>query len=226
MNLEIILVLEIIILGILSYFYFKYAKNKEIIEFFPRFFQEIYNNTSSGMSLVESVRKSKEAEYGKLTPFIRNTCLQVEWGVPLYIALRNLGNKMNNKFVSKIIALTEKASEFSPDIGKSMKGINDYVSLSKKLEFKRRTELFPQLISFYLVFFVFLLIIFVVFNLFIPSFGSLNILGYKSIFSHLIIIEAVLSGIVIGKITENSFIAGLKHLIILFSFSIIFIYLL
>lgn len=226
MNLEFIVILEIIILSVLGFFYSKYMKNKKIIDIFPRFFQEMYNNTSSGMSLIESVRKSKEADYGNLTPLIRNMCLQVEWGVPLYLSLRSLGNKINNQFVKKIIILTEKASEFSPDIGKSMKEINEYIYLSKKLELKRKTELFPQLISFYLIFCVFLFIIFVIFNLFIPSFSLLSVGAYRTIFTHFILIESVLSGIVIGKITDDSFTAGLKHMIILLSISLVFLYLL
>jgi flagellar protein FlaJ len=204
--------------------YYNYLKKKETLEFFPRFFQEIYNNTSSGMSLVEAIRKSKEGNYGRLTPLIRNMCLQIEWGTPFQVALENFGKKVNNKFIKKVITLTERASEFSTDVGKSMKEINEYIFLTDKLGRERSTELFPQLISLYFVFFVFLGIIFVIFSFFIPSFGIINILEYKAIFQNIILIEAVLSGITIGKITENSYLAGFKHLMVLLLVSIIFLF--
>lgn len=220
----IILILSIILISSSVYIYHNYAKKRMVIKFFPRFFQEIYNNTSSGMSLVEAVRKSKEGNYGILTPLIRNMCLQIEWGTPFQVALENFGKKVNDNFIKKIITLTENASEFSTDVGKSMKEINEYIFLTNKLERERSTELFPQLISLYFVFFVFLGIIFVIFSFFIPSFGTINISEYKTIFQNFILIEAVLSGITIGKITENSYIAGLKHLMVLLLISLIFLF--
>ncbi len=220
----IILVLSIVLISLSILIYYNYKKRVGVIKFFPRFFQEIYNNTSSGMSLVEAVRKSKDADYGILTPLIRNMCLQIEWGVPFQVALENFGNRVNNKFIKKVITLTEKVAEFSTDVGKSMKEINEYIFLTKKLERKRSTELFPQLISLYFVFFVFLGIIFVIFTFFIPSFGTVEVLEYKILFQHIIVIEAILSGIVIGKITESSYLAGLKHLMVLLLVSTIFLF--
>lgn len=220
----IILILCIVLISFSIFTYYNYAKRKEILELFPKFFQEIYNNTSSGMSLVEAIRKSRESNYGTLTPFIKNMCLQIEWGTPFQVALKNFGNRVNNKFINKVITLIEKSSEFSTDVGKSMKEINNYIFLTKKLERERSTELFPQLISLYFVFFVFLGIIFVIFRFFVPSFGTIDILGYRTLFQHIIIIEAILSGVTIGKITENSYFAGMKHLMVLLIISIIFLY--
>lgn len=217
-----IIVLVAIFIGLLSYYYYKYAKKKELVQIFPRFFQELYNNTSSGMSLIEAVRKSKYAEYKGLTPLIRNMCTQIEWGTPFTVALKSFGKRVNSRFIDKIITLTEKSAEFSPNIGRSVKEINEYIDLTRKLEREMSTELFPQLVSLYLVFFVFLGITYVIFNLFIPSFQFVDTLTYKTTFQHLIIIEAVLSGIVIGKITEDSYLLGVKHLIILLSISVIF----
>ncbi len=220
----IVFVLSAILICFSAVIYYNYLKNKEILEFFPKFFQEIYNNTSTGMSLVESVRKSKEGNYGRLTPLIRNMCLQIEWGTPFQIALENFERKANNKFIKKIITLAERAADFSTDIGNTMREINEYIYLTKELERERSTELFPQLISLYFIFFVFLGIIFIIFSFFIPSIGITNLSEYKILFQHIIIIEAILSGIAMGKITENSYIAGLKHLTILLLVSLIFLF--
>jgi len=211
--------------GALFYLYYRYRRKKEIIEYFPRFFQEVYNNIASGMSLIDAVRKSKEFHYGKLTPLIRNMCFQIEWGVPFHIAVRNFSNKIKDPFITKMVALLEKAFQFSPDIGKSVKEINDYILLTKELEKERYAEIFPQIISLYFVFFVFLLIVFVLFNYLLPSLEA-EVSFYKTIFEHLIIIEAVLTGLVLGKISEGSYFAGIKHLILLISFSILFLFVL
>jgi len=223
---HIVFVLGIVLVIFISFIYYRFAKKMDIIKSFPRFFQEIYNNTSSGMSLIEAIRKSKEGCYGSLTPLIKNMCLQIEWGVPFVLALKNFRKKANNDFIEKIVTLTEKSSEFSPDISKSMKDIYDYINLTKEFERERRTELFPQLISLYFVFFVFLGIIFVIFNFFIPSFQAIEALEYKIVFQHLIIIESIFSGLVIGKITDGSYITGLKHTIILVFISLIFLFIL
>jgi flagellar protein FlaJ len=211
----------IISFGILFYFYYKYKKRKEIIEYFPKFFQEVYNNIASGMSLVDAVRKSKEFHYGRLTPFIKNMCSQIEWGIPFQVAIRNFSNKIKDPFINKIVALTEKAFQFSPDIGKSIRDINEYVLLTKELERERYIEIFPQVISIYFIFFVFLFVVFVLFNYFIPPLKA-ETSFYENIFKHLILIEAILTGLVLGKISEGSYLAGIKHLILLSLLSMLF----
>jgi len=219
----ILLIVFGLIFIVLFYIYNNYSRKKEIIEYFPKFFQEVYNCTSSGMSLIEAIRKSKNSYYGRLTPLIRNMCSQIEWGIPFSNALRNFSNKINDSFVNKVVTLTEKAANFSPDISKSIKDVNDYVTLTIDLERERSLELFPQVVSIYFVFFVFLFIIYILFNFFITTFEAVEILFYKEVFKHLIIIEAILAGLVLGKISEDSYLAGVKHLIFLLSFSIVFI---
>ena len=218
------IIVFVCIFGVLFYIYYYYQRKKKVVEYFPKFFQEIHNNTSSGMSLVEAVRKSKDSYYGRLTPLIRNMCYQIEWGVPFSEALRNFSKKLNSPFIDKIVALTEKASEFSPDIGKSIEEINNYILLTRNLEKERSVELFPQLISVYFIFFVFLFIIFILFNFFIPSLGNINVQYYKELFFHLILIEAVITSFMLGKMSENSYIAGMKHLIILLFASLAFLF--
>ncbi len=205
------------------FIYRRYSKNKEIYDYFPIFIQEVYNNTSTGMSLVDAVKKSKNINYGCLTPFIRNMCLQIEWGVPFEKAIKNFGKKVNNNFIDRLVILMDKVSQFSQDIGKNMGEIYNYVALTKKLERERKTELFPQLISLYFVFFVFLGIIFIVFNFFIPYFETVEILQYKDIFIHLVFIESIFLGLTLGKMIEDSFVSGLKHMIILCTITFIFV---
>jgi archaeal flagellar protein FlaJ len=176
------------------------------------------------MSLVKAVKHSKNANYGRLTPSIRNLCLQIEWGVPFPIALKKFGKKINEPFVSRLIDLIDKASEFSPNLGKSMDEIYNHIVLTRELEKERSAALFPQLMSLYLIYFVLLATVFVLFRFFMPSFGSVNLGFYQNIFSNLIIIESVLSGLVVGKIAEGSFKAGIKHVLILLFVGIFFIY--
>jgi flagellar protein FlaJ len=209
---------------ILFYIYYNYKKKKEVVEYFPKFSQEIHNHTASGMSLVDAVRKSRDSYYGRLTPLIRNMCHQIEWGIPFYLALKKFADKINNPFIDKVATLTERAAEFSPDIGKSIKEINDYILLTKELEKERYLELFPQVISVYFVFCIFLFIVYILFNFFIPSFELTNIDFYESVFKHMVIIESLIASFVLGKISENSFVAGIKHLIVLLSISFIFLF--
>ncbi len=203
--------------------YKKYLRNKEICDYFPVFIQEVYNNTSTGMSLVDAVKKSKNVNYGCLTPLIKNMCLQIEWGVPFEHAIKNFGKKVNNGFIDRMVILMDKVSQFSFDIGKNMGEIYNYIALTKKLERSRKTELFPQLISLYFVFFVFLGIIFIVFKFFIPYFETVEILEYKNVFTHLVFIESIFLGLTLGKMIENSFVAGLKHMTILCTITFIFV---
>ncbi|RLJ00750.1 MAG: hypothetical protein DRP06_01270 [Candidatus Aenigmatarchaeota archaeon] len=205
------------------FIYTKYSKNKEICDYFPIFIQEVYNNTSTGMSLVDAVKKSKNINYGCLTPMIKNMCLQIEWGVPFNHAIKHFGKKVNNSFIDRMVILMDKVSQFSQDIGKNMGEIYDYIALTKRLERERKTELFPQLISLYFVFFVFLGIILIIFNFFIPYFDIVEVIQYKEVFIHLVFIESIFLGLTLGKMIEDSFVAGLKHMTILYTITFIFV---
>ncbi|MBN2095415.1 MAG: type II secretion system F family protein [Candidatus Aenigmarchaeota archaeon] len=218
------LLLGFIIILLLSLYGHRQQKKRDLIENFPRFFQEVYNNCASGMTLVKAVKHSKYANYGSLTPEIRNLCLQIEWGIPFPVALKKLSKKINDPFISRMINLVDKASEFSPNIGKSMNEIYSHIALTREIERERSAALFPQLISFYLIFFVMLATILLLFRSFIPSFGEFNLEFYRTLFTHLIIIEAVISGLAIGRIVEDSFKAGIKHVLILLFVGIFFIY--
>lgn len=219
-----LLFLAALVIALLGYNYYLYRRRKAVLDNIPRFFQEVYNNCASGMSLVKAVKRSKNENYGYLTSSIRNLCLQIEWGVPFPVALRKLGKKIRDPFVSNLISLINKSSEFSPNISKSMEDIYKQVVMTRELEKERSAALFPQLISLYLIFFVLLATVYVLFRFFIPSFGNVNIDFYRTTFSHLILIEAVLSGFAIGRITEGSFRAGVKHALILLFVGIFFIY--
>jgi flagellar protein FlaJ len=224
MNEAILVVFASLCILSLGVIYRRHLIKKDIVDNFPRFFQELHNNCASGMTLVAAVRQCKNADYGRLTPLIKNLCLQIEWGVPFPAALRNFGKKIDDDYITGIVNLVEKAASFSPNVGQSMDEIYRHIALTRALEKERSAALFPQLISTYLIFFVLLGTIYMIFRFFLPSFGGGNIGLFKGLFSHLVIIESLLAGLAVGKIVDGSFKAGIKHALVLLCIGICFIY--
>ncbi|OYT43314.1 MAG: hypothetical protein B6U88_01275 [Candidatus Aenigmarchaeota archaeon ex4484_56] len=204
-------------------YYYIFLKKKQTEKAFTIFLQDIYNNTQSGMPIIQAIKKSSENKYKSISDIIQSLKTQLDWDIPLPIIIKRLAKKSNNKFISKMLILLEKASEYSPNMKESMKEINKYIMLKQELEKERRYEIYPQIISLYLVFFVFIGVIISLFMVFFPS-VNINI-GIIKTMQHLVYIEAILSGFTIGKIVDNDFISSMKHSAILLFISTIIFYL-
>ena len=106
-----------------------------------------------------------------------------------------------------------------------------------RLRTERKLYLHSQMITGYIIFFVFLGVILGLEKFLVPSLTQTAQLGtlpgqstkdlgpaYREIFRNLILIQGLFAGLVVGKMAEGALIAGLKHSIfMMFSGALVFI---
>ena len=105
----------------------------------------------------------------------------------------------------------------------------------EKLREERKLYLNSEIITGYIIFFVFLGVIIGLGRFLIPSLSKVSIstttsvapetniaAQYKEIFRNLIIIQGLFAGLCIGKMTEGAVVAGLKHSLIMMIIGLLF----
>ncbi len=216
----------IIPLGPFLYEYEKYRRNKEVEERFPDFLRDVSQNIRTGMTVPQAIIATKENHYGALTPYVRRMVIQIDWGVSLDRILIDFARKTTKsmrRIVSSIIDTHRGGGDIAgifESVGKSTVEIN-------RINQERSSIIYNQMLTGYVIFFVFIGTIIMLQVYLIPSFqtfsapeaglsGFSELSGfYSNVFRILIIIQGFFSGLVIGKLSEGSIISGLKHSIIL-----------
>ena len=207
-----------ILIGLLPYFmsiYSKYVENLEIERKFSDFLVDVKNGIKSGMTLPQAIKSTKGNNYGALTKYVKMIIAQVDWGIPFEKILYNFskGRTENTKRMISTIIETHKG-------GGNISEILEYVvkasSEIQRLKDERKSELYSQVITGYVIFYVFLGIILSLHVYLLPSLSSLSqsSFRYDNMFRWLIIIQGFFSGLVVGKMSEGRIVAGLRHSLI------------
>ncbi len=215
----------LVLIGPVVLEYVRYNKMKNIENRFPDFLRDISENIAAGMTLPQAIKSLKHVDYGDLSPHVRRMIIQMDWGVTFADVLKDFaeeGTPLIKRTVSTVIETYSgggNLSEVLKSVGKSVTEVN-------KLRKERHSGVYSQILSGYLIFFVFIGILVSLQKFLIPSLASISApeLGFTSvttaefyadIFQWLILIQGFFSGLVIGKMSEGNLIAGLKHCLIL-----------
>lgn len=196
-------------------------KEKDMEENFCKFFRDFYDNVSAGMDLATALKKCKYGNYGYLTRHVREMANAVEWGVPMQKAFSNFLNHLRGKLVKKIGSLIIEISYFGGNVVDALRTIDKSlidIELIKKEKHSRLSIYGWIIVAIYLIF---LCIIYVIVSYFPMFFGSVS--AYILYFRFILIFEAFLCGLVMGKVIEESYFKGLKYTSALLFLSSMFI---
>jgi flagellar protein FlaJ len=212
------------------YMYKEDTRIKKADSEFPLLLRELAQAKRAGLTLVDSFRLISEGEYGILTESLRTVAYQLTWGVPFEEALRLFAERHPTKMIKRSIELIIEGYRVGGDIGSILKITADDVNEVRALEKKRAADMMPYIAICYITFGVFLLILMVLYNTFIPmmSEASEKVAGasgaimvkvdsekMKMILFHCGMIQGFCSGFMAGKLGTGKVIAGLKHALLL-----------
>jgi flagellar protein FlaJ len=211
-------------------------KGKE--EMFLEFARNLVESVKAGTPISKSIINVGRKEYGSLTPHINKLANQITVGIPVSQALATFANDVKNKVVSRSIYLIIQAEKSGGHIDLILESTAKSVSEVEDLQKERQSSMYNLVIEGYIIFFIFLVIMIAVQTKFIPtmlqtvaesgsgagmgglSFGagggagvSTDVLG--RLFLWLIIVQGFFCGLVIGKLSEGSVKAGVKHSVII-----------
>lgn len=213
--------------------YVKYHNNKEIEDRFPDFLNDISRGIKSGMTLIQAIKSTKNVNYGAFSISVKKIINQIDWGVPFDEVLTNFSKK-STLLIKRTVSTIIETHKEGGDISDVLQNVSRSALEINNLRKERFSGIYSQVLTGYIVFFVFVGVLVSLQNFLVPNITSISTSEfsfvnfqamkqiYSDVFQWLIIIQGFFSGLVIGKLSEGKMIAGLKHslLMILVGFAI------
>ncbi len=205
--------------------YREYTGTKEIESRFPDFLNDVVGGVEAGMTLPQAIESASKNDYGALSPYVRKMSGQIDWGIPFDQVLRTLAKDTGSRVLKRTVSTIIETHRSGGNIADVLKSVGESIREIEKIREERKSHVYSQILTGYVIYFVFLAVIIGLQKFLMPSlvFGGATEFGigageeelaYKDVFQNLIIIQGFFSGLAIGKMSEGSVLAGLKHLIV------------
>ena len=216
--------------GLAPYFiarYLKFTKLKAMEESFPEFLRALSESQKSGITFPQAIVNASKIDYGPLSGEIKKMSYQISWGIPLPKVLDKFSKRMKeSEFLKRSIAIILEAYRSGGDVAEVMESVAESARMVKELEAERKSKFSQQLLIMYAIYIIFIVIIIALNKILLPMFslsasqdtggmafsmGTIDPAFYRTIFLHMILIQAVFAGLIAGQVGEGSIIAGIKH---------------
>lgn len=210
----------------------------------PLFLLALSSAVQSGANLIRAIETTADRHMGSLTPELKNLRANLSWGMPVEDAFENFASRTGTKMARRVSVLLEMALKIGGDIRANLEMIQKHVTELQNLEKERKSSLAPYTYTIYISFAVFLGIAVILSSQFFSEFEVVQKLleetpaatgggGYFSsiteidisqlnqILFNMSIIEAVFGGLAAGKIGAGSYVAGLKHIVVMIIMAVV-----
>jgi len=207
--------------------YMEYSRVKTIEEMFPVFLRDFVESIRGGMTVPRALKSVSKNDYKTLSPFIKKMSAQMDWGIPADKVFLKFSKESKSKLIGRIISSVVESHRFGGNLSDTFEALSNTSLEVEKLRAERRLFLNSQMMTGYIVFFVFLSVIIGLERFLIPSLAQVNpggigmstlgtpneslVTEYKTVFRNLILIQGLFAGLAVGKMAEGSTISGLKH---------------
>jgi flagellar protein FlaJ len=212
-------------------FYGRYRVSKEIEEQFIVFITDLTGAIDSGMTLPIALKHVSKKDYKSMSAYVREIESKVEWGIPFEKSLKIFSEKVKSTPIKRSVSTIIETYKVGGKISDTLRAIGQSLIEINKIRQERSASVQSQIVTSYLIFFVFIFILVVLKTFLLPSFGSMqttpNLMMdeevpsavpeelYTQTFINFILVQGFFAGLATGKMAEGSMIAGLKHSIVL-----------
>lgn len=212
----------------------------------PRLLREVAEAGKTGLTLVRAIEVSAERDYGPLTPELKQMVVQISWGSSLEDALRSFAKRARTKLALRVSDLISEVSRSGGDTQEIMEQLNKHIGVLQGIDRERYAQMRAYSAVVYIAFAVFLFTVIMLIRSFFVQIvelqskvlassgggggvfggaGNIDVAFLKSTLFHAAVIQALLGGLIAGKMSEARLGAGLKHALILLLISFFAFYL-
>ncbi len=242
-----LMILSVLIIGspVFLAFYLKNRAVKGMEDNFRVLLDDLRDLLQAGVNISDALSIAAKNDYGPLTAHVKRLAAKVKLGVPFEKAMQSTFGGLNSTLIRKIITVINQTLRTGGNFMKVFTTSAQYVEKIERLKKQRKSRTMSTLFNAYIMFFVFVMIIIAIKVYFIPmladqptidmgaiSSGDITAMGsgmgtnqkeqpdFGTHFMNLLIVQSLFAGPMIGKISENSLIAGIKHSLILLGTSV------
>jgi len=204
------------------------SNQKEKEEKFLEFTRDLVENVRSGTPVGKSIINLRKRDYGTLTPHIGKMANQLSIGITLSETLNTFAKEANSPVVSRAVSLISEAERAGGNIEKILESVADSTAQVAILKKERQASVSNLITQGYMIFFVFIVIMLVMEFKILPLVSdlqggeglsmdvqSINPDDFSAPLFIMLLIQSFFAGLVIGKISEGSVKAGVRHSFIL-----------
>ena len=193
----------------------------------PEFLRDLATASRTGIPLQVALENASKRIYGPLTYELKILVAHMSWGMNFNEALIEFSDRIDLPLIRKATVLINEASKHGGDLSDIFDSTAKYLDSINSWTTKREQQTTSYVLIFYFSVFIFLFIIIVISNMmFTPlsqtEAGSVSFIkpiisqaASRRLFLHATLIEALFGGLIAGKINEDSFLDGLKHVTVL-----------
>lgn len=214
-------------------FYKRYKTNKQIEQQFIVFIRDLTESINTGMTLPLALKYCSKRNYLALSPFIKQLAAQVDWGVPFKRALEIFAKKTKSISIGRAVTTIIETYKVGGRVSDTLNAVGRSLIEIGKIREERTASVHAQIVTSYLIYFVFIFILVILQTFLIPALAPPKIPGvaiggilggtggsvqteiYTEGFVNFIIVQGFFAGLVTGKMAEGSIVAGFKHSILL-----------
>ncbi len=215
------------------------TKEKEKNEHFLEFARALAENVKGGTPIGQSIKNMANKNFGPLTENITKLANQISIGIPMSKALDTFAGDIGSVTVKRAISLIKEAEMAGGRIDDILDSVASSIYQIEKLKKERAAAISSLVVQGYIIFFIFIGIMLVMQFKIIPltkdvqGVGGLSDIGSSNFgnvdlpsvnkgdeFSsgdlsspllYMLLLQGFFSGIAIGKLSEGSIKAGVKH---------------
>jgi len=208
---------------------YDYIRNKRIREIenrLPDFLRDVAEASRFGMTLADAIVSASKGRYGILTNEIRKMAYQIQWGVPVGIALESFLSRASTPLTKRIVSTIIKSNEAGGNVSDVLNMVANYSREVQQLNKEKFSQLSSYTVVLLIAYGVFLVTILILNVQFFPqmikagqsatgsvsnNIASINVSiipTVKLIFAGAIIVHAVGDGLMAGVLKDGRFESG------------------
>ena len=179
-----------------------------------------------GLDPIKAVKELSKTDLGVLTPHIRIASTSMTYGKSFEEAMKAMSKSLHSELITRYTMLVVQASYSGGAVADLILKASEDMRSIISIEREKEGNLHQYVMIFY---FAQAIIIFIVYILttsllpFVAQIGATQMFGKSDIgdidfargFFHMIILNSIFGGLIIGKISEGEARYGLKHVVVL-----------
>jgi flagellar protein FlaJ len=196
-------------------------------ELYTEFLFKLSELMRGGLDPVKAVKELSKTDLGVLTPHIRIASTSMTFGKSFEESMKAMAQSLHSDLISRYTMLVVQASYSGGAVADLILKASEDMRSIISIEREKEGNLHQYVLIFY---FAQAIIIFIIYMLttsllpFVEQIGTTSMLGNSSDigtidfargFFHMIILNSIFGGLIIGKISEGEARFGLKHVVVL-----------
>ncbi len=193
----------------------------------PDFLRDLATASKTGIPLQVALEHASKRMYGPLTAELKVLVAHMSWGMNFNEALTEFSERIDLPLIKKATTLIIEAGRHGGDLSNIFESTAKYVDNVNSWTQKRKLQTMPYVAIFYFSVLIFLFIIIVISTMMFLPMSQMSTEGValikpiltteqsRRVFLHTALLESLFGGLVAGKINEDSFVDGLKHVMVL-----------